>query len=146
MYQSPSMFCLQGTSPGTWQFFKWALGHFVRFDSCPMLKKTVVPTSCSNASWESHSLQQFWPDNWLPSLTSNRNRPQMAGLSLASRSFSQDLESEAMVSGSEAWNIRGTSEFWGVFAGSTKDSNVVTCRYRTLLYVTVVSWCGFVWK
>ena len=39
------------------------------------------------------------------------------------------------------WNIRGTSEFWSVFAGSTKDFYVVTCRYCTLLYVTVVSSC-----
>ena len=97
-----------------------ALGHFVRCDTCPMLKKTVVPT-CSNITEKKRILQcilgeqqfwqQFWPDNWLPFSTSNRNRPQMAGLSLASRSFSQDLESEAMVSGSEArmWNIRGTS-------------------------------------
>ena len=76
--------------------------------------------------------QQFWPDNWLPFSTSNRNRPQMAGLSLASRSFSQDLESEAMVSGSEArmWNIRILKCFRRVHEG-------FLCRYMSLLYVTV---------
>lgn len=126
-----------------------ALGHFVRCDTCPMLKKTVVPT-CSNitekknefcnASWESNNF-----GNSFGQITGSHFRhpteidrrwqvclwpPGPFHRTWNRKRWYLDPRRGCGTSVEHPWNIRILKCFRRVHEG-------FLCRYMSLLYVTV---------